>query len=104
MTHDDTLKRAVELLMAYHEEGGDPGGKPRECVDIANALDALREELARQEPFDVDGLGLHRLRLEQDRPSKRKRVDCAPRTVETWDDAVHISGRVAGNARRDGGR
>jgi hypothetical protein len=102
MTHDDTLKRAVELLRHMSDAGSTD--EYRSCNDCATAIDALREELARQVPFDVDGLGLHRLRLEQDRPSKRKRVDCAPRTVETWDDAVHISGRVAGNARRDGGR
>lgn len=48
MTHDDTLKRAAELLRHMSDAGSTD--EYRSCNDCATAIDALREELARQEP------------------------------------------------------
>jgi len=57
MKYDDTLKRAAELLR---------NPEPRDQKGTAAALDALREELARQEPFawaTFDGEQSYDLRL-----------------------------------------
>lgn len=59
MTHDEILKRAAELLRNYvntypqvseDESGGYCSEEDAEMDGVAMALDALREELARQEP------------------------------------------------------
>ena len=57
MTHDDTLKRAAEFLR---------NPEPRDQNGTAAALDALREELARQEPVAWRHSNTHSLHDSED--------------------------------------